>query len=244
MDEAFGVIGEGVAAVASEPLRVDYEYTLNWAPILDELGASLLVSTYQAGKIVAVGRAAANPDDSGLRISCHNFEKAMGIAVSPDRLAVVAHSVIWILRDAPAIAPRLDPLGTYDACYLTRGALYTGAMNGHELARSGEELWAVNTLFSCLCTLDDRHSFIPRWRPPFITAYAPVADRRDRLRCGVAVVELTTGRTIGFLEFRTGIEEIFDVQLAHGVRSPMIQGPYPEADRQAPIWLAPASAAG
>jgi hypothetical protein len=30
----------------------------------------------------------------------------------------------------------------------------------------------------------------------------------------------------------------------NGVRSPMIEGPYPEADRQAPIWLAPAPAAG
>jgi uncharacterized protein (TIGR03032 family) len=31
----------------------------------------------------------------------------------------------------------------------------------------------VNTRFSCLCTLDQDHSFNPRWRPPFITALAP-----------------------------------------------------------------------
>jgi uncharacterized protein (TIGR03032 family) len=31
----------------------------------------------------------------------------------------------------------------------------------------------VNTLFSCLCTLDDEHSFVPRWRPPFISQLAP-----------------------------------------------------------------------
>ncbi len=70
----------------------------------------------------------------------------------------------------------------------------------------------------------------------------PVAERHDCLKCGVAIVELTAGRTIGFLEFCSGIEEIFDVQLAQGVRSPMVQGPYPELDRQAPIWLAPAAA--
>ena len=35
------------------------------------------------------------------------------------------------------------------------------------------ELWYVNTRFSCLCTLDRVHSFVPRWRPPFITALAP-----------------------------------------------------------------------
>jgi len=35
------------------------------------------------------------------------------------------------------------------------------------------ELWFVNTRFSCLCTLDRLSSFVPRWRPPFITALAP-----------------------------------------------------------------------
>lgn len=354
-------------AAAGPELTVDFEYTASWAPILGELGSSLLVSTYQAGKVVAVSRAPA-PDEAGLRITCHNFEKAMGIAVARDRLAVVARSVVWILRDAPTIAPRLDPPGTYDACYLTRGALYTGAINGHELTQAGEDLWMVNTLFSCLCTLDDRHSFIPRWRPPFITAYAPedrchlnavamdegrphyvtvfgttdtpggwrvdkvrggclidvpsgevvttglamphsprlhdgavwlldsgrgslvrvdvrdgsvevvaelpgytrglalagtfafvglsraretatfgglpVAERRERLKCGVAIVDTAAGQMVGLLEFRTGIEEVFDVQLVPGVRSPMLSGPYPEADRQAPIWLAPARASG
>ena len=34
------------------------------------------------------------------------------------------------------------------------------------------ELWAVNTRFSCLCTFDGLHSFVPRWRPDFISAYA------------------------------------------------------------------------
>ena len=35
------------------------------------------------------------------------------------------------------------------------------------------ELWFVNTGFSCLCTLDIDYSFVPRWRPPFITGYSP-----------------------------------------------------------------------
>jgi uncharacterized protein (TIGR03032 family) len=42
----------------------------------------------------------------------------------------------------------------------------------HELAWSGDELWMVNTRFSCLCTLHSDYSFVPRWRPPFITALA------------------------------------------------------------------------
>ena len=49
--------------------------------------ASLLISTYQAGKVVVVSEDVA-ADGYGLRLSCHNFERAMGIAVGPGRLAV------------------------------------------------------------------------------------------------------------------------------------------------------------
>jgi len=35
------------------------------------------------------------------------------------------------------------------------------------------ELWLVNTAFSCLCTLNNEHSFVPRWRPPFISSLSP-----------------------------------------------------------------------
>jgi uncharacterized protein (TIGR03032 family) len=359
------IVQEGTEA-AGEPRSVEHEYTLNWTPILRHVGAALLVSTYQAGKVVVVSQGF-SPDELDIRLSCHNFERAMGIAVAPGRLAVGARSVVWILRDAPAIAPQLDPPGTYDACYLTRAALYTGAINSHELAWAGDELWVVNTLFSCLCTLDDEHSFVPRWRPGFISGYAPqdrchlnalameegkpryvtvfgrtdtpggwrptkvtsgclidvpsgevvvnglamphsprihggrvwlldsgwgrlvqvdvqkgsvetvaelpgytrglslcgslafaglskvresatfggvpIAADRQRLKCGVAIVDLTSGQTIGLLEFHTGIEEIFDVHLVPGAHSPYLSGPYPDVDQQAPIWLAPSPGA-
>ena len=40
-------------------------------------------------------------------------------------------------------------------------------------ARTGEpELWVVNTLFSCLATLHPDYSFVPRWRPPFVSELA------------------------------------------------------------------------
>jgi uncharacterized protein (TIGR03032 family) len=53
------------------------------------------------------------------------------------------------------------------------------------MAYAGRDLWIVNTRFSCLCTLDSEFSFVPRWRPPFITALA--ADDRCHLN-GLCVV--------------------------------------------------------
>jgi len=52
MQQQAEVIVEEAEAATSQPRSVEHEYTLNWAPILRHLGASLLVSTYQAVKVV------------------------------------------------------------------------------------------------------------------------------------------------------------------------------------------------
>jgi uncharacterized protein (TIGR03032 family) len=161
--------------------EIRHEYTRSLPPLLSQLGVSLLVSTYQAGKVVAVGVAAGD-----LTLSYHNFERAMGLAVKPDAIAVAARAQVWFLHAAPDLAARVEPAGRYDACFLTRSSHFTGEIQAHELAWAGDELWLVNTAFGCLCTLDGRHSFVPRWRPPFLTALA--ADDRCHLN-GLAVAD-------------------------------------------------------
>jgi uncharacterized protein (TIGR03032 family) len=174
--------------------EVRHEYTRTLPPLLGRLGVSLLVSTYQAGKVVLVGVA-----QGELTLSYHNFERAMGLAVKPDGIAVGARAQVWFLRSAPDLAFQVAPAGRHDACFLTRSSHFTGEVQAHELAWAstdsltpggrgqGEgELWLVNTAFSCLCTLDSRHSFVPRWRPPFITALA--AEDRCHLN-GLALAD-------------------------------------------------------
>ena len=82
------------------------------------------------------------------------------------------------------MAAQIEPRGRYDGCFLTRRVLATGNIHGHEMAWAGGELWVVNTLFSCLCTLHDEFSFVPRWRPPFVRQLA--AEDRCHLN-GLAV---------------------------------------------------------
>ena len=62
----------------------------------------------------------------------------------------------------------------------------------HELAYAGDELWLAATRFSCLATLDREHSFVPRWRPPFVSELA--GDDRCHLS-GLA----TVGERVGFV---------------------------------------------
>jgi uncharacterized protein (TIGR03032 family) len=348
-----------------------YTQTDSFVDLLQQLGASVLVTTYQANKLLVV-RAA----QGGLSTLVRTFERPMGLAVDARGMALGTRDQIWFLRNAPDIAPRIEPAGVHDACYLPRSCHVTGDIGVHEMAWGGgarpfsrpchedggriddpsHELWIVNTRFSCLCTLDPDYSFVPRWRPPFITALAaedrchlnglamghdsdptpryvtalgdtdtagdwrankalggilmdipsgeivarglcmphsprlnggrlwllesgtgqlalidpasgrrqavaelpgfarglafagpyafvglskirpssamdgvPLAQRRDKLKCGVAVVDLRSGQPIAFLEFQTAVEEIFDVQVVCGLRFPEVVGFQKEA---------------
>jgi uncharacterized protein (TIGR03032 family) len=165
--------------------RIDHEYSRSLVGILAQHRLSLVITTYQAGKLVVVGTRPGSPE---LTLSYHNFPSPMGAAIRPegDSLALAVDSQIWQLRNHSTVAARLNPPGTHDACYLPRQAIYTGPIDVHEIAWSGSDLWVVNTLFSCLCTLDGVHNFVPQWKPPFVTALA--AEDRCHLN-GLALVD-------------------------------------------------------
>jgi uncharacterized protein (TIGR03032 family) len=67
----------------------------------------------------------------------------------------------------------------------------------------------------------------------------PIVEHRDKLRCGLWVVNLKTGTVAAQFEFTTGVEEIFDVQVLPGIVSPHISGPAAEKDTGAPLWTVP-----
>src|SRR5215831_8317748 len=162
------------------PVAFHYTQTDSFVALLHQLGASLLVSTYQANKLLAV-----RANGNGLATLVRTFDKPMGLAVDGSRLALGTRKEVWFLRNAPDIAPQVEPVGVHDACFLPRSSHVTGDIAVHEMAWAGDELWIVNTRFSCLCTLHPDYSFVPRWRPPFITALA--AEDRCHLN-GLTVV--------------------------------------------------------
>ena len=343
---------------------VSYQYSPGFPGLLENAGTSLLVSTYQAGQLVAVGVA-----DGELALSFRGFDRAMGVAVGADRIAVAGRSQVWSLEDHSDLAPMIEPAGRYDRCWLPRSSIVVGDIQCHELtwadtdpdSSTGEpDLWMVNTLFSCLAGLAPGYSFVPRWRPPFVSELAaedrchlnglamrdgspayvtvmaqtdepggwravrnnsgavldvasgeavttglamphsprwhdgglyvlnsgmgllervdlatgereavasvpgyarglavhgglafvglsrireqavfggtPIAAFHDQLKCGVGVIELSSGHTVATLQFDNGVEEIFDVQAVPGVRCPTLGGS-PGGDEE--IWLLP-----
>jgi hypothetical protein len=78
------------------PLRA--VHTPNFPALLRQLGASLLVTTYQAGKLVMVR-------DEGDHLNTHfrGFAAPMGMAYSGDRLAVGTKIQVWEFVDVPAV---------------------------------------------------------------------------------------------------------------------------------------------
>jgi uncharacterized protein (TIGR03032 family) len=67
----------------------------------------------------------------------------------------------------------------------------------------------------------------------------PIVADRERLKCGLFVVDLRTGNLVAQLEFQTGVEEIFDVQVLAGIVCPFISGPWEERDTGQPLWTVP-----
>jgi uncharacterized protein (TIGR03032 family) len=142
-----------------------YTYSPEFPDLLEKSGGSLLVSTYQAGKLISI-----RPRNGRLSTLMRTFAGCTGIAVRDDRVAVATQNMIWFLTRGTT--SQLEVEGT--PCYFPRRAHVTGNIKTREIAWGGEgELWIANTFFSCLCVLDDVHSFSPRWRPPFVSDLVP-----------------------------------------------------------------------
>lgn len=167
-------------AVARRAGPMSSRATTSFGELLAGLSSSLLISTYQADRLVAVRRA-------GGSVNTHfrTLQRPMGIAHRDGRLAVGCGSAVVEYRNLPEVAARLEraPLA-HDACFVPQRSRTTGDIAVHDLAWADDELWLVASRFSCLATLDEEHSFVPRWRPPFVTELAP--DDRCHLN-GLAV---------------------------------------------------------
>ncbi|MEP2770571.1 MAG: TIGR03032 family protein [Fulvivirga sp.] len=142
----------------------------NIPELLAQLNCTLVISTYQAGKVILISA----KDNSNLIQLPRNFQKPMGMALDGNKLAIATKDEVVVLANSPQMAPNYPKQPkTYDALFLPRATYYTGAIDIHDLEWVDGKLWAVNTLFSCIVTLDDNHSFSPVWKPGFVPNYAP-----------------------------------------------------------------------
>src|SRR5262245_20893551 len=74
------------------PVAFHYTQTESFVALLHRLGASVLVSTYQANKLLAV-----RANGPGLSTLVRTFDKPMGLATDGSRLAIGARKEVWFL---------------------------------------------------------------------------------------------------------------------------------------------------
>jgi uncharacterized protein (TIGR03032 family) len=140
---------------------------LNW---LSQANGSLLITTYQAGKVLLVGW-----NGQQVTLLARQFTKPMGVAIAGDRLALTTKHELVVFANARSLAYSYleNQPGRYDALYLPRSTYFTGDLHTHDLAFGSDGLWLVNTRFSCLASVSLDFSFVPRWYPAFISEIAP-----------------------------------------------------------------------
>ena len=144
-------------------------HTPEFPELLAGLDCSLVLSTYQAGKVILV-----SSDGETLRQLPRTFNTPMGVAIDGNRMAVgTKHEIVLLVNDPRLAKDYPNRAGFYDAMYAPRSVNYCGHLDIHDLAWTEKGLVGVSTLFSCLFRLDETYSFEPIWRPPFITELAP-----------------------------------------------------------------------
>src|SRR5476651_2616546 len=142
------MVPEGVeppAAVAEEEGTFQSSFTEGFPALLKELGVSLMVSTYQAGKLIMV-----REEEGKLNTHFREFASPMGVAFDPDlaRLAIGTRQQIFTFCNHPQVTHKLEPAGRNDAVFLPRTSHFSGDIRVHEIGWIDHEIWAVNTRFS------------------------------------------------------------------------------------------------
>ena len=144
------------------------KYTPQIPELLLQLNCSIAISTYQAGKLIFL-----SPKDENSLIQLpRTFDKPMGVAENPEKgkLALACKDEVVVFANSNELAKYYPKApNKYDALFLPRMTYHTGELDIHDLSYGkDDELYAVNTLFSCIIKINDDYNFTPYWTPPFI----------------------------------------------------------------------------
>lgn len=129
---------------------------------------SIAFTSYQTGQLFLVG---VLPNGT-VSFNQQNFKRAMGLCYRPGKLYVGGLAQLWRLENM--LRPGERGNTSFDMVLVPRNAQTTGDVDIHEVGTdaSGRVVF-VNTKYSCLATLDLRHSFKPIWKPSFISKLVP-----------------------------------------------------------------------
>ena len=154
----------------NEPTQIHCQTSASFEDWLIQSGGSLVVSTYQAGKVAMIGH-----DGRQATLLMRDFDKPLGLAVAGGRLVLATRYDVTIFANSPLLGHEYveGQPGRYDALYLPRATYHTNDLHTHDVAVTHEGITLVATRFSCLARLSFDFNFVPFWRPRFVTDLVP-----------------------------------------------------------------------
>jgi uncharacterized protein (TIGR03032 family) len=171
---------ENSAEEIKEPV-VGFTHSPGLLDLFKQLKISLLVSTYQAQRILLF-----TAGERKLSMLMRSFERPTGLAYDGKRLALCSKRQIWIFEQAFNLRSPEGEEMPNDVTFVPRKSYVTGDILGHEIAWLGGKLVFINTRFSCLSAVSEHFSFKSVWQPRFVTDL--VAEDRCHLN-GMALNE-------------------------------------------------------
>jgi len=152
---------------SQEQQQIDFTYSQNIVEFFKQTNTTILLSTYQTNKIMIIGQ-----DNGKFDIRYKDFPRPMGMCKKEGKIYAGLGHGIYQFSNFSGVAENLE--GNYDACYMPQNIHFTGDIDIHEMQYSQDELYFINTKFSCLCIKEPDSSFKPIWKPPFISLLQPV----------------------------------------------------------------------
>ncbi len=142
--------------------HIEYEYSAMLPELLETLNVSLFISTLRANHLLAIGF----DKEKGINHFSTPFIEPYGIAQDANRFAIAAFSqTVFLEKSKSPINLNQIKKERYKP---TRRHLLD-QMKIHDLHFGTDDLlWAVNSQYSCLCTLNPSGHFKAHWKPHFI----------------------------------------------------------------------------
>lgn len=133
---------------------------------LAEMNLSLAFTTYQAGKLFLIGL----KPDGRLSVFERTFNRCLGLWSNGQTIWMSSLYQLWRFENSLEPGQHVDG---FDRLFVPQVGYTTGDLDIHDVAmdRDGRPVF-VNTLFGCLATTDETHSFRPIWKPPFLSKLA------------------------------------------------------------------------
>jgi len=149
---------------AAQPLEITTSRQfLAW---MAEQRLSIALTTYQIGKLFMLGL----KEDGELSVFERSFNRCMGLCPTANGFYMSSLHQVWRFENMFLQGEQQDG---HDRLYVPQVGNTTGDCDIHDMAVDADgRLVFVNTLFGCLATLSETHSFKPLWRPPFLSRLA------------------------------------------------------------------------